>query len=780
MENNKEENFRLYGWGFSKYGQTGSLEFELTTNPIEIKNGNEQDSINLKSIFHITSGEFHNAIITDSKKIYLFGKNSFGQLGLGHNHPVSIPTQVKIQNKIKHISCGSEHTIALTQTAELFTWGLNIFGQLGLNDKINRNIPTKVDNLRQFVVPKDNNVTEYAFESVTEKIIEIAAGAHHSLILTNGSNIFSCGFSKHKALGYFCYDNDPKESLVFTKIDNLTQNVISISAGVYHSACVIGPNEIMIWGEGPIMKYNKPTIVSLEQNSENKSSELLGIKDLFIGSDYFILLKNSCEVFVGGSNISGQLGFKSITKKEVNKPEKINLPEKIESISCGYDFIFAMSFSQKVYAWGKNSNGELLDSGFNLINTPKELSLLSSSKPNVISCGAYHVIMWSRRPIALSDPQKKNVQTKHFEILKEFDPKEYKKQLSLYEAIESDRKANILLVSEKTSQLENLKISVEEAKKNLTNIISTNNSSPRQSTIDGKSSKHRRKSSNTKPESFNYLFDEDVKMEELIFPKNNDVGVGTFGEVKSGYWRRTLVAIKFLKKSLENEKENISSFVEELNLLKKLRHPNILLFLAANIRGPDYFLITEFCKNGNLFTYLHSATKKGEIPYKEKIRIALEICKGVYYLHSFNPPILHRDLKSLNILLDKNNQVKIADFGWARLLDSHMTKQRGTFQWMAPEVIKKNSYTEKADVYSFAIILWEIFVQEPPYKGVDKIQVATKVAKDAKYRPSLEQNPPIPQKIKELINICWNYNPDGRPDFKQIIEYLDNIKDEEL
>ena len=85
--------------------------------------------------------------------------------------------------------------------------------------------------------------------------------------------------------------------------------------------------------------------------------------------------------------------------------------------------------------------------------------------------------------------------------------------------------------------------------------------------------------------------------------------------------------------------------------------------------------------------------------------MALEIAKGVNYLHSFNPPILHRDLKSLNILLNKNLEVKIADFGWARLRNVHMTRLRGTFQWMAPEVILKDNYTEKADVYSFGIIL---------------------------------------------------------------------------
>ena len=105
--------------------------------------------------------------------------------------------------------------------------------------------------------------------------------------------------------------------------------------------------------------------------------------------------------------------------------------------------------------------------------------------------------------------------------------------------------------------------------------------------------------------------------------------------------------------------------------------------------------------------------------------------------------MLHRDLKSLNILLDENLTPKIADFGWTRLLADKMTLKVGTFQWMAPEVIKTKSYTEKADIYSFGIILWEIASREAPYKTLNGYQVSIDVVEN-KLRPPVSADWPKP------------------------------------
>lgn len=122
------------------------------------------------------------------------------------------------------------------------------------------------------------------------------------------------------------------------------------------------------------------------------------------------------------------------------------------------------------------------------------------------------------------------------------------------------------------------------------------------------------------------------------------------------------------------------------------------------------------------------------------------------YLHSFATPIIHRDLKSLNILLDSCFRAKIADFGWTRLKGDRMTNRIGTFQWMAPEVINGEVYTEKADIFSYGIILWEIAAREPPYKNI----MGTKVSIDVvKYdlRPEIPKGTPEP--FMKLIKRCW-------------------------
>ena len=191
---------------------------------------------------------------------------------------------------------------------------------------------------------------------------------------------------------------------------------------------------------------------------------------------------------------------------------------------------------------------------------------------------------------------------------------------------------------------------------------------------------------------------------------------GGYGIVYRGKWKHTTVAIKEIKKEII-EQDKLEEFRNECAVMEVIRHPNIVMFLGACTQTPHLCIVLEYCSRGSLWSLLHDNHIKMSWEYRKKF--ALDIAKGVYYLHTNKQPILHRDLKSLNVLLDHALNCKLADFGWTRVIDKVMTSKIGTYQWMAPEVIRGYKYSEKADVFSFGIILWELATRKPPYYGIE-------------------------------------------------------------
>jgi len=157
-----------------------------------------------------------------------------------------------------------------------------------------------------------------------------------------------------------------------------------------------------------------------------------------------------------------------------------------------------------------------------------------------------------------------------------------------------------------------------------------------------------------------------------------------------------------------------------------------------------------------------------------KIKFARDASRGMLYLHSSNPVILHRDLKSDNLLVTTDWTVKVADFGLTRFLsEKKAMTQVGTPMWMAPEIIMGRKYTEKADVYAFGIILWEILTRQEPYEDKEPMQIVVEVV-NQNLRPhipkELEDNPLVP-----LMRDCWATEPTSRPSFRVISERIDAI-----
>lgn len=270
--------------------------------------------------------------------------------------------------------------------------------------------------------------------------------------------------------------------------------------------------------------------------------------------------------------------------------------------------------------------------------------------------------------------------------------------------------------------------------------------------------------------------DWEVDPSELDFTKGRVIGKGSFGEIWKATWRGTPVAVKKILPSLSNDISTIKDFKHEVELLVKLRHPNVVQFLGA-VTSKPLMLVTEFLGAGDLHSYLK---EKGSMPVATAMRFAKDIARGMIYLHNGSNCIIHRDLKPRNLLLLENNHIKVADFGLSKIFRIKsrqayiLTGETGSYRYMAPEVFCHKSYDTKVDVFSFAMILYEMFEGEAPLRELAPYEAAKSMAKRG-LRPKLRAKTYPPQ-LKELIIKCWSSNKEERPCFKDILMSLESME----
>jgi serine/threonine protein kinase len=262
---------------------------------------------------------------------------------------------------------------------------------------------------------------------------------------------------------------------------------------------------------------------------------------------------------------------------------------------------------------------------------------------------------------------------------------------------------------------------------------------------------------------------EDVRLHERI-------AVGGFAEVFKGTWQGTVVAVKQL---LERTKEVQGKLEQEVEVLAKLRHPNLLLFMGYCADPP--LICTEFMRRGSLHTILKSGQA---LEPTRNYAVATAVARGMSYLHSRSPPILHLDLKSPNILVDDKWRVKIADFGLARVRQSTQVSAKsefhGTPEWMAPEMLRAENYDERADTYSFGVVLWELLTARTPWAELHPMQVVAVVGYSGR---ALELPDDVPngthvitQLLSKLFHACAALNRDDRPMFPVVLAELERAK----
>ncbi|KAI5598638.1 hypothetical protein POPTR_002G158950v4 [Populus trichocarpa] len=266
----------------------------------------------------------------------------------------------------------------------------------------------------------------------------------------------------------------------------------------------------------------------------------------------------------------------------------------------------------------------------------------------------------------------------------------------------------------------------------------------------------------------------EVGMDDAIL-----IGEGSYGEVYLVKWRGTEVAAKTIRSSIASDPRVRNTFLKELGLWQKLRHPNIVQFLGVLKHSDRLIFLTEYLRDGSLYDILK---RKGRLDQETAVSYALDIARGMNYLHQHKPrAIIHRDLTPRNVLQDESGHLKVTDFGLSKIAQEKddqgymMTGGTGSYRYMAPEVYRRESYGKSVDVFSFALIVHEIFQGGPSNRTALPEHIADKRAfEDA--RPSLSSFV-YPDPIKMLLRECWHKNPESRPTFEEIISKLESIQE---
>ncbi len=262
----------------------------------------------------------------------------------------------------------------------------------------------------------------------------------------------------------------------------------------------------------------------------------------------------------------------------------------------------------------------------------------------------------------------------------------------------------------------------------------------------------------------------DIDLYEVEFRKRIGRGVG--GTTYLAEWSGQNVAVKVAAIT----DLGLEGWQSEVNSLQRLHHPNVIRLLGSiyNPSPQTYGLVLEYCESGDLSTALNNPT-----PSNFFWRVAEDVAKGMNYLHRKN--ILHRDIKPANVLLSGNVPggnftAKLSDFGVAIMhygaVGEEHTAETGTYRWMPPEIIRHEVYSYAADVYSYALVVWQLVTHELPFKNYSQIEAAGKVAVE-RARPPFPHG--TPELIIALIETCWSENPDERLSFAQILIELKEI-----
>ncbi|GAM17642.1 hypothetical protein SAMD00019534_008170 [Acytostelium subglobosum LB1] len=272
-----------------------------------------------------------------------------------------------------------------------------------------------------------------------------------------------------------------------------------------------------------------------------------------------------------------------------------------------------------------------------------------------------------------------------------------------------------------------------------------------------------------------------LKDNEVEYEKQ--IGKGAFGLVHKGKMVKggQVIAIKslLLQENQETEEmvEKFQEFQREVFIMSDLKHPNLVRLLGLMFSPPR--MVMEYIPMGDLYKRLRCGEP---MSWNLKTRVMLDIARGLEYMQALNPPIVHRDLRSPNIFIcslheDAPVVAKIADFGLSQQSVPSVSGLLKSIHWMAPETIgaEQENYTEKADTYSFAMVLYEVLTSKFPFEeySLKERQFITAI-REENLRPTLPEDTPV--KLRNVIQQCWSGDPKKRPSFGYVVRELEELR----
>ncbi|KAM9718123.1 tyrosine-protein kinase TXK [Menidia menidia] len=256
----------------------------------------------------------------------------------------------------------------------------------------------------------------------------------------------------------------------------------------------------------------------------------------------------------------------------------------------------------------------------------------------------------------------------------------------------------------------------------------------------------------------------EINPSELTLMK--ELGCGQFGVVKLGKWRsQQKVAIKAIREGAMCEED----FIEEAKVMMKLCHPKLVQLYGVSLQQRPLLIVAEFMENGCLLNFLRHRGRTLKDAWL--LSMCQDVCEGMEYLESNS--FIHRDLAARNCLVNEHNVVKVCDFGMTRyVLDNQYTSSSGAkfpVKWSPPEVLHYSKYSSKSDVWSFGVVMWEIYSEgRTPFENRSNLEVVNDITRGIRlYKPHRAS-----QRIFTIMYRCWHEMPQGRPPFSELLDEI--------